>query len=512
MSLWRLIVNKAVEEGNRNMSNFPHIHTIVDNVILNASHVVSGGATLFHDHIGAKIRQRLKHVVEKVESDSISCHGKERIMFLQKVLSSLQQIERLNAESIVLHKHQVLEQDKKVDDYMQLTQVSNYNSTRANSSNEALNFYEVLIQSKAIEGILLSMILEPPDHDEINIVLEIFRISIIEGKEVHIMIMHWIQNLAKVFSTYHEEILMRREELLQYAQVAISGLKKNVENLRINSEVEILKSLLYSTKVMSSSVEDDERVPQQDCLLTLEALRKTLSKIRLHTKYTTLMMRNIDLLNEETMESHEYKVHKLKVLLQSITNTTMKTQKRISDYENRKNETQHYRQTKAIEVSLIEKDLIAEIKALEKQKDKLEFKLNKIKTSLSDANTRLHNVKEERDHFKEANNRIIQQLQMKEEQNLTHITSYRRKTNVITAWNKFIDDVWHIQYIIFKQFERNVRIEKVLHLDDENVMLTMSRENIEDEYLQFEIEIINAFNLIDCIEQSCTQDAYRSRF
>lgn len=74
----------------------------------------------------------------------------------------------------------------------------------------------------------MTQILEVPNEEEVSLFMEILRICIAGGKEVHETVMSNIMNLAVAFSNYVEEVLVKREELLQYAQAAIKGLKINV--------------------------------------------------------------------------------------------------------------------------------------------------------------------------------------------------------------------------------------------------------------------------------------------
>ncbi|XP_074305669.1 uncharacterized protein LOC141640890 [Silene latifolia] len=266
----KLAVNKVIEEENKKKANFSRIRNVVDNVVFHAGHVVSTGVNLFQDRIVSQSRQSFKQEMKRLEEDFTSSRGKERVLLLQKLLGLLVQIEKMNQNFSDDDKRQIFQQDKNVETDKELTEVSHNDLKHANYANEELSLYEVFFQSQVIERILLSMILEAPNDEEINHLLEIFRVTLIPEKDLHISVIHWIKDLAEVFSTYHEEILMKREELLQFAQVAMSGLKKNVDITRIDVEANNLKSQVYSIAIKPLGIEDDHELFQPKSFLADE--------------------------------------------------------------------------------------------------------------------------------------------------------------------------------------------------------------------------------------------------
>ncbi|KAF9591817.1 hypothetical protein IFM89_008467 [Coptis chinensis] len=241
-----------------------------------------------------------------------------------------------------------------------------------------------------------------------------------------------------------------------------------------------------------------------------------------------------------------YHIDKLKILSDSLASSTSKAEKRISDHRHQKEEALKFRVAKASEVSEVEKDLTAEISALETQRDELEAELKRVNISLSSALKRLHNTREEREQFDEANNQIVSHLKTKEDEQSRSISSCRVEADVVKTWINFLEDTWVLQssYTEQKDKQANDELDKsgnyfldvvVHHLSaykgelgvsitrirkfvenmknlnegsemasgvaSENSQIINPQKNLEEEYLDYEAKIVTTFSVVDNMKE-----------
>ncbi|XP_076950019.1 uncharacterized protein LOC143622882 [Bidens hawaiensis] len=205
------------------------------------------------------------------------------------------------------------------------------------------------------------------------------------------------------------------------------------------------------------------------------------------------------------------------------------------------------------EVSQIEKDLEAEISAIEKQRDKLEAELREVKSTLVDAITRLQDAREQRLQFDEDNNDFFLNLKEKEDELSKAIVSFRAEADACNAFINFLESTWDFQSSFVNQRDKQVNdqlqnheayivnvvssflttykdqlepaianlrkllqslkgYQYVIDPDEEFLQDTKQRVNIEQEYLDAEAKVVNIFNTVESIKEhfySAVDDASR---
>ncbi|KDP46101.1 hypothetical protein JCGZ_06612 [Jatropha curcas] len=538
MSWLRSAVNKAVEVGNKNNLTRA-VKNYADSVVQHAGQAVAEGAKILQDRIGNRTFRSIKQTVKRLEEAAVSCRGPERVLLLRRWLFLLKEVGKLSED-----KQRTLEQhlfpDEGKENPRKQSMVLYYDS---DGGDEPMNFRDVFLRSQALEGITLSMILEAPNDEEISLLLEMFGICLTGGKEVHNAILSSIQDLATAFASYQDEVLVKREELLQFAQGAVSGLKISADLGRIDAEAIDLKNKLDGMIGLEKpSNEDQDRASDGTFQANIEVLKEALSQIRICSRLEGLLRKKKDLNFGDSPEIHALKVDKLKILSESLASSAAKAEKRILDQRIQKEEALKVRVTKADEANEREKEISAEIAVLENQRDELEAQLKKVNISLAAANARLRNAKEERDQFDEANNQIIEHLKTKEDELSKSVAACKVEANVLSTWINFLEDTWVLQcsYAEMKQKQVNDELEKheeyfvnlAIHLlssykkelapaisriekfvdnlkhlsersdmagslDHDDSKVIHPRKHLEEEYLEYEAKIITTFSVVD---------------
>ncbi|XP_020107678.1 uncharacterized protein LOC109723660 [Ananas comosus] len=533
MSWWRSAVRKAVEVGGKNHLS-RSVKNYADSVVHHAGQAVAGGAKAFHDRIGVRSFRSFEQTAKRLEQIAVSCHGVERVQLLRRWLLALKQVERASEAPA---DDKILKKQRSSDELN--TSSKSYSLDLFFDSDigaEPMNFRDVFLHSHALEGITLSTILEAPNDEEVSLLLEIFGLCLTGGKEVQNAVMSSIQDLAKAFSNYQDEVLVKREELLQFAQSAISGLKLNADLARLDSEAEKLQKKIYSMEALRvPSNEDHYEASENTNIPTEEVLKEALAEVRLCARMEALILKKKSINRGDSLEIHSQKVDKLKVLAESLTNSASKAEKRILDQRHQKEEALNFHIIKSKEVNGLEKELVDEIAGLEKQKDQLEAELKKINISLTAAVRRLKKTREERDKFDEASNKILLHLKAKEDDLSRSVALCKVESEVIHAWINFLEDTWQLQssFTEAKEKKTNDELEKCgdcfiksikHHLSACKEVLNPSvdrvrtcadslkifsdrsemaqdennkRKSLEKEYLAAEKEIVTVFSIVD---------------
>ncbi|KAL9687003.1 hypothetical protein QQ045_031399 [Rhodiola kirilowii] len=550
MSSWlRSAVSKAVEVGNKN-----NLTRTVKNYAGSVGQAVSEGAKILQDRIGVRNFKSLKQTVKRLEESAVSCHGKERTELLRRWLAVLKEIEKLSGGAAEdREKNDELPSHEAKDESQKPSLVLYHDD---GYGGEPMTFLDLFLHSQALEGITLSMILEAPNEEEVSLLLDMFGLCLTGGKEVHLAIVSSIQDLAKAFSSYNDEVLVKREELLQFAQGAISGLKINADIRRIDTEATDLKKKLDGLKTSSKALnEEREKTSDGETEAKIEALREALAQIRICSKLEGLLLKKKFLSSGDSPEIHAQKVDKLKVLSESLANSSAKAEKRILDHRSQKEEALKVRETKTSEANEKEKELVSEIEELEKQRDKLEAELKKVNISLAAAQARMCNTMEEKNHFDEANDQIVEHLTSKEIELSKSIASCKAEADVLGTWINFLEDTWTLQNSFSTTKEKQINDELEMHEDyfsnlvikllseyketlkpsaqrigkyvenlkhlskesevpiaDEVSKELNLRRNLEEEYRDYEAKIITTFSVVDNIkEHFCAQRENSSR-
>ncbi|CAL9230164.1 unnamed protein product [Arabidopsis halleri] len=540
MSWLRTAVNKAVEVGNRkNITRT--VKNYADSVVQQAGQAVAEGAKLFQDRIGVGAYKSVNQTIQRLEEAAVSYRGHERALLISRWLNVLKEIDRAT-DSSLKDKQLSSEEQLASDEAKKREWVLYYDP---DIGGEPLNFRDVFLQSQALEGIVLSMIIEPPHDEEITLLLEMFGLCLNGGKEVHDAIVSSMQDLATVFSSYKDEVLVKQDELLQFAQNAITGLKINAEMLRIDAEASDLRKKLEKMNASQIPQESGDK-ELKEAPLTIEAFKETLAKIRLCSRLEGLLIRKRQLSNGDSPDIHAQKVDKLRVLLESLANSTSKAEKRISENRLQKEEALKARVVKANETGEKEKELGAEIAQLEKQREELEAELKRVNISLAAAQARFRNATEERDQFGEANNQIIAHLKTKEDDLSKSVVACKKEAEVIKTWINFLEDTWLLQcsYIetkdkqtldelekhedyfsdvafnILSVYKKEVaplisRIENYVenlknlgpgsekppNADQGDNQVSNPRKILEQEYIDYETKIITTFSIVDNMKE-----------
>ncbi|KAI3677106.1 hypothetical protein L1987_86726 [Smallanthus sonchifolius] len=514
MSWIRSAINKAAEVPGGAIFRAA-VRSYTDSVVQHAGYSVPGAASIFQDRIAPQNIQSFSDAAKKLEEVSVSCKGEERVQLLKEWLFALRESEKLSGSPVENY-------GKRSEDPHALSDkiVTPGKSAMILCHDPALgsvpmNFHDVFLQSQALEGMTMSMV---------------------RGREVHDVVVKNIQDLAKAFSVYDSEMLLspfevnesteltlnshnlsqvRREELLQFAQTAITGLKLTGDMARIDSEISQIQQSLNRMKCHKSSGEGSENSSEAAHDTPSTDSKESVVHIQLCCRLKSLLLKKRLLKKGDTPQIHFQKVDKLKVLLESLHHSAYKTEKRVFEHSEQweqKKEILTFCVARTSGVSQIEKDLEAEISVIEKKRDKLEAELRQVNSTLVAAITRLQNAREERLQFDEDNNEFFLHLKEKEDELSKTIVSYRAEADACNAFVNFLESTWAFQSSFVNQRDKQVKYQYIIDPDDEFLHDIKQRINTEQEYLDAEAKVMSIFNAVESIKEhfySAVDDASR---
>lgn len=455
MSWLRTAMNKAAEVGGKNNLSRT-VKNYAGTVVQHAGQAVVEGAKLFQDRISVRNPNSFKLAVRRLEEVALSVRGIERVQALRRWLVAIKQIDKDSKSTVHLGERNNEQGHISDDGSASPKKASMVLFYDPDNGDEPMNFRDVFLHSQALENIATSMILEAPSDDEVSLLLGLFEVCLIGGKEVHNAIISCMQDLAKAFSSYQEEVLVKRDELLHFARAAITGLKLNAEMSRIDVEILDLKRQLLENKFVDFG-RDNQGKSDEVSPATIEDIKKSQEAIRISSRLQFLLERKKSIIrNGDSKEMHAQKVDKLTLLAESLAISTAKAEKQIADNRHQKEEALNYRVAKSQEVEQIEKELATEIQELEKKRAELEAELKNVNAALAAANGRRINIQEEREQFDEANVQIISHLKLKEEELVRSVTARKTEASIVNAWTNFLEDTWRLQLSQIKQSEHAI--------------------------------------------------------
>ncbi|XP_051181888.1 uncharacterized protein [Lolium perenne] len=452
MSWLRNAVHRAVEAGGGGISLTTRtVRTSLGTVVHHAGQAVVGGARLINGIGSNRYYKSLKQTAKRLEEAALSYRGEERVQLLRRWVVGLKETERAASS--------MREPSQRVDDPNQPAPILDLYVDYETGGADPMNFFHVFLYSQALECIVLSMIMEAPTEEEVSLLSEIFGMCLNGGKDVHNAILSSIGDLAMLFSSYSDEVLAKRDELLQFAQCAISGIKINAEVARLDTEIMQLQQEINAIDAVRAN---SARNRNKTSPTVPEDFKTAVAEVHLCSRMEDLVLKKKSIHPGDSLETHFHKVDKLKVLSESLANSSAKAEKRIMENRLQKEESLIFRVTKTAEVSTAEKELETEISGLQKEKDQLEAELNKVNTKLNATALKLKKTREEREQFDEASNQIVLHLKAKEDELSRSVASSKVEASTVRAWINFLEDTWKLQslYEEIKEKQANDELDR----------------------------------------------------
>eukprot|EP00245_Coleochaete_scutata_P003826 TRINITY_DN1577_c0_g1_i1.p1 TRINITY_DN1577_c0_g1~~TRINITY_DN1577_c0_g1_i1.p1 ORF type:complete len:757 (-),score=221.17 TRINITY_DN1577_c0_g1_i1:983-3253(-) len=454
MSWLRSALNKASEIGGKSLP--PAIlrtgRSFAGSVYQTTGHAIAGGAKIVQDRLSGRRYNDFKHAVRKLDEVALNARGEERYQALARWLGALKDINR-EAERAASSERRASGTDyAEVDEEGSSPQPSRASLVLfydSDISNESLTFRDVFLRSHALENIVTSLIYEAPEEEEVSMVLEMFGLCLAGGPELHQAIMSGIQDLSKANSSYTEEVMMKRQVLLQMSRDCISGLKLSSEAERLETDI-----LQFQQQIAVKKAS-----PKAEETLSLGQRAKTAEELFWLGKslHDCLVRKAAALKAGDTQETHAEKVERMKDLTTKLSGEIQAMKKKISDNKQQKQDSIKYRTTKAQEVAEAEKVISQEVQALEKRREQLEAELKEVKAQIKVSTAKHIHIQEEKEQFDEASSNIIAHLAI-QDNDLTHkVAAHTVEVSTIATWQSFLEDTWLLQSNCMEEREKAMK-------------------------------------------------------
>lgn len=435
------------------------------------------------ERTGEKYHNNFKHAVRRLDEVSLNARGEERSQALARWLGALKDLDRdakLLAEkaekisekndgspSNPSSPHVEQEIDEETGQPSRVTMVLFYDQ---DISSAPLTFRDVFLRSNALENITVSLILEPPEVEEVNLVMEMFGLCLSGGPEVHNAIVSGIQDLGRSVANY-SELLLNRDDLLRMAADVITGLKTNAEIERLDIEAFRIESQVHEKLGLVTL--KDTPAPKTETPTPSELVQGVLSDIPLPLKEGASISeellqcgsRLVDIMKKkealvyqgDTAEIRQLKVEKMKLLAEDLTNAAKTHKEKITDSRQQKSDAMAYRITKAQEVAEAEKVISQEMQVLQKRREELEAELSQVMQAITVQTKKHIQLQEEKEHFDEASSNIVAHLAIQEEECLKLMSQQAAEKSVVTTWQSFLEDTWLLQTSCIEAKEKAIK-------------------------------------------------------
>ncbi|WVZ56506.1 hypothetical protein U9M48_007023 [Paspalum notatum var. saurae] len=333
MSWLRSAVHRAVEaSGGRSSLLTRTVRTSLDTVVHHAGQAVAGGARLI---TGSRSYKSVRVTAKMLEEAALSYKGEERMQLLRRWLVALKETQRAatamrepqlgqytdqNAPLMVSVPGRCLSLHTFFDSHCVVLTPDRRRRVRDlqdlyvdyERGAELMNFFHVFLYSQALECVVLSMILEAPTDEEVSLISEIFRqviqpligclvMCLSGGKDVHSALLSSLKDMARLFSSYHDEVLAKRDELLRFAQGAVSGLKINADIARLDNEIVQLQQQINSMDALRATSTSNQNKTSQT---VTEVFKKAVAEVRLCSRLEELVLKKKSIHPGDSLETH----------------------------------------------------------------------------------------------------------------------------------------------------------------------------------------------------------------